>query len=91
MTAIAADMPTLIKKVITQVTFRENLSDKDDIRYLRLRYESEGAGRYFVLTDESEGKGNEIILSSPEDFKMLYEAALEMWAQGSIYCEGGGW
>ncbi len=83
-------MKTLIKKVITQVTFRSNLSDPNNIRYLKLRYDSEGAGRYFVLTDETDynGKGNEIHLNSPDDFKMLYEAAKEMWDQGSIYCEG---
>lgn len=86
-------MNTLIKKVVTQVTFRENMSEASDVRYLRLRYDSEGAGRYFVLTDESDldGKGNEIHLSSPEDFRVLYEAAKEMWDQGSIYCEGDDW
>lgn len=86
-------MKTLVKKIVTQITFRENVSDKDDIRYLRLRYDSEGAGRYFVLTDESDfdGRGNEIHLSSPEDFLMLYEAATEMWEQGSIYVEGDDW
>lgn len=86
-------MSTLVKKVVTQVTFRTNVSHTDDVRYLRLRYDSEGAGRYFVLTDERDfdGKGAEIHLQHPDDFKMLYEAAKEMWDQGSIYVEGDDW
>lgn len=86
-------MGRLVKKVVTEVTFRENVSEQGDVRYLKLRYDSEGAGRYFVLTDESnfDGRGCEIHLSHPDDFLMLYEAAKEIWDQGSIYVEDENW
>ena len=86
-------MSALVKAVITQITLREATSDPSDIRYLRIQYDSEGAGRHFILTDESDfdGNGNKIILSTPDDFKMLYEAAKQMWDQGSIFCEGEDW
>ena len=65
----------------------ENISEKDDVRFLRLRYDSEGAGRFLVLTDENDynSKGVHITLASPEDLRILYEAAKELWEQGSIY------
>lgn len=81
-------MGSLVKKLITTITFRDSVSSSDDIRFLRLRIDDEGCGRFFVLTDESEGctkSGTEIYLHSPEDFKKLYEAAQELWDQGELY------
>ncbi|MGH2437500.1 MAG: hypothetical protein ACRDFA_10945 [bacterium] len=83
-------MSNLIKRLITTFTFRDGLSSKDEVRFLRLRLDSEGAGRFFVLTDECEGcekKGCEIYFNTPDDVKMLWEAAREMWEQGALYHE----
>ena len=79
----------IAKKVVTEVTFRESTSTTDDLRYFKLKYDSEGAGRFFVLTD-NEKDGLEIYLSHPDDFKLMWETAKEMWEQGSIYAEAEG-
>lgn len=85
-------MKSLIKKTVTEMTFMEQVSEVSNMRYLKLRYDSEGAGRYFELSDETNfnGNGNVILLSSSDDFLMLYEAAKEMEDQGSIYVEHDG-
>ena len=79
----------IAKKVVTEVTFRESTSTTDDIRYFKLRYESEGAGRFFALTDD-EKDGVAIYLHHPDDFKLMWETAKELWEQGSIYAESEG-
>ena len=79
----------IAKKVVTEVTFRESTSTTDDIRYFKLKYESEGAGRFFVLTDDA-NDGVAIYLNHPDDFKMIWEAAKELWEQGSIYADSEG-
>lgn len=86
-------MGALIKKVITEVTFRDSVGSEGDIRYLKLRLDSEGAGRFFVLSSESDfdDKGEKLYFNSPDDLKLLYETAKEMWDQGSIYLDEEGW
>ena len=85
-------MGALIKRVITEVTFRDSVGSEGNIRYLKLRLDSEGAGRFFVLSSESDfdDKGKKLYVSSPDDLKLLYETAKEMWDQGSIYLDEEG-
>ena len=75
-------MGSIIKRTVTEVTFMESTSTDDDIRALVLRLENEGAGRYLVLSDG--GPGSEIHLHGPEDFRILYETACQLWAQGDV-------
>lgn len=86
-------MGALIKRVITEVTFRDSVGSEGNIRYLKLRLDSEGAGRFFVLSSESDfdDKGKKLYVSSLDDLKLLYETAKEMWDQGSIYLDEEGW
>lgn len=80
----------LVKKIITEVTFRECTSEPDDLRVIKLAYESEGAGRYLVLSDGGYS-GFEVHLHHPDDFRLLWETAKELWEQGSIYAESEDW
>ena len=86
-------MGSIVKKVLTEFTFRDSVSCEGDIRYLKLKIDTEGCGRFLVLSDESnfDGKGREFCFSSPEDLKILYEAAKELYDQGSIYLDSEDW
>ena len=83
-------MKKVIKKLVTEITFKEKNDGLEDFGYLKLSYESEGAGRYFKLTDERNVRSDEISihLEHPDDFKMIYEAAKEMWEQWSVFYAG---
>ena len=82
-------MSSLVKKTITEITFMSDLSENDSVRYFKLKYSSEGCGRFFTLTDESEK--DQIMLNSSDDFMKLYEVAKELEAQGPIYCDTPDW
>lgn len=82
-------MGALTKKVVTEVTFRQSTSTADDVQYVKIKYDAEGAGRYFELSDGT-NQGT-IFLTSADDFRQMYEAAKEMEAQGSIYFESEEW
>jgi hypothetical protein len=62
-----------------------HLSNDDDARYFKLRYESEGAGAFLRLYQNADEK-NYIAFDSPAEILKLYEEAKRMWAQGDIYC-----
>jgi hypothetical protein len=87
-------MAAISKKLTTSVTFRDSLSTSEDIRFLKLTIESEGAGRFLVLTDHTHGctpgpgRGWEVNFYSPDDIKQLYDAAVEIWEQGDLYFDG---
>lgn len=79
-------MGSLIKKTVSEVVFMDSMSSANGARYLTLKIDNEYAGRFFVLSGGT--AGDEIYLHSPEDFKKLYEAALELWAQGDMFYPG---
>lgn len=79
-------MGFLTKRTVTEVTFMDSLSTNEDIREIRLRIGSEGAGRYFELIDQQE---NAISLYHPDDFRRLYETALQLWNQGELVPDDG--
>ncbi len=64
----------------------DSLSTNDDIREIRLRIGSEGAGRFFELIDQ---QGNAITLYHPDDFRRLYETAVQLWNQGELVPDDG--
>ena len=76
--------PLFVKQIITEVSLRPLNSSADAARMYRLKYDSEGCGRYFTLSDE----GESIMINQAEDFLTLYKAAKMMEEQGSIYADG---
>lgn len=79
-------MGSIIKRTVTEVTFMESTSSDDDVRALTLRLDCEGAGRFLVLSDG--GKDCAIYFHGPEDLKILYETACQLWSQGDIAVPG---
>lgn len=79
-------MGSIIKRTVTEVTFMENTSEDGDIRALTLRLDCEGAGRFLVLSDG--GKDCAIYFHGPEDLKILYETACQLWTQGDVMVPG---
>ena len=75
-------MSKLTKATVTEVVFMENISSSDDPRALTLRYESEGAGMFFILSTGT--PGSEMYFNSPDDLKLIYETALTLRRQGDI-------
>ena len=64
----------------------ENTSSDDDVRAITLRLENEGAGRYLILSNGMQG--SHIHLYNPEDLRILYETACQLWAQGDVLVPG---
>lgn len=79
-------MGSIIKRTVTEVTFMESTSRDDDVRALTLRLDCEGAGRFLVLSDGS--KDCAIYFHGPEDLKILYETACQLWSQGDVAVSG---
>lgn len=79
-------MGSIVKRTVTEVTFMENTSSDDDIRAITLRLESEGSGRYLVLSNGRQGC--EIYLHGPDDLRVIYETACQLWAQGDVMVPG---
>lgn len=79
-------MGSIIKRTVTEVTFMESTSSDDDVRALTLRMDCEGAGRFLVLSDG--GKDCAIYFHGPEDLKILYETACQLWSQGDVAVPG---
>lgn len=79
-------MGKIIKRTVTEVTFMESTSSEDDIRAITLRLENEGAGRYLVLSDGR--PGHEMYLHGPDDIRIIYETACQLWAQGDVMVPG---
>jgi hypothetical protein len=80
------NMGSIIKRTVTEVAFMENVSSCDDIRVITLRLESEGAGRFLIL---SNGRpGSETYLNSPDDLRVIYETASQLWSQGDVMAPG---
>ena len=79
-------MGSIIKRTVTEVTFMESTSSEDDVRALTLRLDCEGAGRFLVLSDG--GKDCAMYFHGPEDLKILYETACQLWSQGDVAVPG---
>lgn len=79
-------MGSIVKRTVTEVTFMENTSSDDDIRAITLRLESEGSGRYLVLSNGRQGC--EMYLHGPDDLRVIYETACQLWAQGDVMVPG---
>ena len=79
----------LTKCTVTEVTFMLDTSTVDDIRYLKMKIDSEGGGRWIAIGDEF-CKG-EMTFGHPDDLQMLADKAKELWEQGPIYCDNEGW
>lgn len=75
-------MSRLIKRLCTEVTFIENVSEDANIRTITLKLDNEGAGRFLVLSNGS--KGSDFYFDDPEDIGRIYETAKQLWAQGDV-------
>ncbi len=79
-------MGSIIKRTVTEVTFMENTSRDDDVRVITLRLENEGAGRFLVLSNGVQGC--QMYFHDPEDLRVIYETASQLWAQGDVVVPG---
>lgn len=79
-------MGSIVKRTVTEVTFMENTSRDDDVRVITLRLENEGAGRFFVLSNGAQNC--QMYFHDPEDIRVIYETACQLWAQGDIAVPG---
>jgi hypothetical protein len=79
-------MGSFTKRCVTQVTFMESTSVEDDIRAITLEVQSDGAGRLLMLTNGVQGA--EIYLHHPDDLRILWETARQLWDQGDFLYVG---
>lgn len=82
-------MGTINKAIVTTVVFRLSTSEEDDPRFVTLRYDSEGAGRFLVL--ENHIDNCQMFFHGPEDLELIATKARELWEQGRIYVDAEGW
>jgi hypothetical protein len=79
-------MSAIVKQTVDRVVFMCRTSTWDDVRCFILEIDNEGAGRSFRLSTEKANSA--MYFDSPEDFRVIYETAVALWAQGDIYVPG---
>ena len=78
----------ITKKLITEMTLRRDISTPDDVRFFKVLVDSEGAGRWLNLKDHTDQC---LFFHHPDEILAVYEAAKQLWEQGSIYAESEDW